>query len=101
MMKKLSKTALCVFFSILLMFLTVTDIGFSTQAASYTVAKSYSFSNKASFPAGYKLKVYVTARIKAKVTATLDGEKITLTPQKTKGSGFTKFSGSFTRFIRI
>ena len=96
MMKKLSKTALCVFFSILLMFLTVTDIGFSTQAASYTVAKSYSFSNKASFPAGYKLKVYVTARIKAKVTATLDGEKITLTPQKTKGSGFTKFSGSFT-----
>ncbi len=95
-MKRFLNIALCTFLSILFVFLTITDAVVSADAASYTVAKSYSFSKKESFPAGYKLKVYVTARIKAKVTATLNGEKITLTPAKTKGSGFTKFSGSFT-----
>ncbi len=102
-MKNFLKPVLCAFLSILFVFLTVTDTFISADAATYTVAKSYSLSKKEAFPAGYKLKVYVTARIKAKVTATLDGEKIALTPAKTKGSGFTKFSGSFTlpeRYIK-
>ncbi len=65
-------------------------------AASYVVAKSYSLPKRSSFPANYKLKISVTARAKAKVTATLNDNKITLTPKTDKGNGFTKFSGTFT-----
>ncbi|MBQ4119150.1 MAG: N-acetylmuramoyl-L-alanine amidase [Clostridia bacterium] len=95
-MKNFLNSALCVFLSILFVVFTVTDTVISADAATYTVAKSYSIPKKDSFQAGSKLKVSVTARTKAKVTATLDGKKITLTPATTKGNGFTKFSGSFT-----
>lgn len=95
-MKKSFFAILCVILSILFVVLTVSDTVISAYAVTYSVVKSYSIPKIDLLPAGHSFKVSVTARTKAKVTATLDGEKITLTPAATKGSGFTKFSGSFT-----
>ncbi len=68
----------------------------SYTSKKYTVAKSFSITKKESYQAGSKLKVTVTARAKATVTAKLDGKKITLKPEAQSGNNFTTFSGSFT-----
>ncbi len=97
-MKKILKLVLCCFLSILTISSTVLDTAVTVDAArnSYTILKNYSIPKKEKFSAGYNLKVSVTTRAKAKVTATLNGEKITLVPKATKGNNFTKFTGTFT-----
>lgn len=60
----------------------------------YTVIKSYS-PKSASYDAGKKFTVTVTARENATVTATFNGKKIDLNPNNA-ADGFAKFKGSFT-----
>ncbi len=97
-MKTFLKLSLCFLLSILTITLTVTDSAFKIDAASksYTILKGYSIPKKEKYSAGYNLKVSVTARAKAKVTATLSDQKITLTPKAKTGNEFTKFTGIIT-----